>query len=128
MNNEKVEEYNNRIHAETQLKRRDSYRIKKTRTTQKQPKAAKRQKKRQKTAEETEQDVKQTICNCAKNHIRTNNQSTSEILIMCNDLSKDFMEYLTQKRPEHNPITLDNRKNDTTATHKKAQNSPNEDV
>jgi hypothetical protein len=44
---------------------------------------------------------------------------------MGNDLSKDFMEYLTQKQPEHSPITLDNIKNGHT---KKAQNSPNEDV
>jgi hypothetical protein len=60
--------------------------------------------KRQKTTEETEQDVKQIICNCAKNHISTLNGNTSEILLMCNDLTKNFMEYLTQKRPEHNPI------------------------
>jgi hypothetical protein len=39
--------------------------------------------KRQKTTEETEQDVKQIICNCAKNHISTNNGSTSKILCFC---------------------------------------------
>jgi uncharacterized membrane-anchored protein len=70
MNNEKVEEYNNgilvnraagRSTAETKRKILDQEDGNNT-------KAAKRQK----TTEETEQDAKQVICNCAKNHIRTN--------------------------------------------------------
>jgi hypothetical protein len=79
--------------------------------------------------DEMEQDVKQIICNCAKNHISTVNGNTSEILLMCNDLTKNFMEYLTQKQAEHNPITLDDIKNSTTAaTQKKGQNSANEPI
>jgi hypothetical protein len=85
--------------------------------------------KKQKTADETEQDVKQIICNCAKNHISTINGNTNEILLMCNDLTKNFMGYLTEKQAEHSPITLDDIKNATTAaTKEKDKDRPNEAI
>jgi hypothetical protein len=90
MNNEKVEEYNNGIvvnraaHGNTAEKKRQ--------ISDQEFGNNKQAAQRQKTTEETEQDVKQNICNCAKNHISTNNGSTSEIVLMCNDLTKNFME------------------------------------
>jgi hypothetical protein len=127
MNNEKIEEYhdgkavNRAARGNTAEKKRQISDQEFGNNT----KAAKRQK----TTDETEQDVKQIICICAKNHISTINGNTSEILLMCNDLTKNFIEYLTQKQAEHNPITLDDIQNTTTAaTQKKDQNSPNEAI
>jgi hypothetical protein len=85
--------------------------------------------KRQKTTDETEQDVKQIICNCAKNHISTIHGNTNEILLMCNDLTKNLMAYLTEKQAEHSPITLDDIQNATTAdTKEKDKDRPHEAI
>jgi hypothetical protein len=99
MNYEKVEEYNDGIVVNRTA--RGNTAEKKRQISDQEDRNNTKAAKRQKTTEERK---KQIFRNCAKNHIRTNSQSTSEILLMCNDLSMDFMEYLTQKRAEHNPL------------------------
>jgi hypothetical protein len=110
MNNENVEEYNNGIvvnraaHGNTAEKKRQMSDQEFGKTT----KAAKRQK----TTEEMEQDVKQIVCNCAKNHISTINGNTSEILLLCNDLTKNFMCKIKKNLLDHyNVISVHDTRN-----------------
>jgi uncharacterized membrane-anchored protein len=71
MNNEKVEEYNDGILVSRAA--RGNMAEKKRQISDQEDGNNLKVAKRQTTTEETEQDVKQIICNCANNHIRTYN-------------------------------------------------------
>lgn len=66
----------------------------------------------QNLAQKTQTEVDELICNGAKKCLKATTRKQKEMVIFCNELSKDFTEYITKMRPQDDTIHVDDLKND----------------